>query len=416
MKKWLSFVLISILIFAGCQSPTSENDLPNPSNVEYEVFEASYTPAHTTEEVRQLINEQPLSQDSIAAIRQFAIKSSPLLLSGQENDNYSPISLYIALAMAATGSEGETAEQVYQALGRPVDKDGLAEELAKVIERMNIETDSGRIRSVNSIWNQESFPFKDDYIQRLTEQFQASLFEVDFTDAGTGPLMSQWASDMTEGLIKPVFDDTSDYISVLFNALYFKESWRTPFHDEQTTADTFRGVSGDSQKDFLHAYNEARYINRDGVEGVILPFEVSNMIFLKKSGANPIDILKDYDLEDLIDSAGFALVDLTLPKFSYDNEYDLIDMLKAIGVVDLFDENLADLSGVSEVDLYVSSAKQQSFIGLDENGVEAAAVTSIVLETASAPVEQVELRLDEPFLFIIQSPEGLPLFIGTLTD
>lgn len=438
MKKLLSLLLIGLLVLAGCttQSPdpqepdtppetvpgeTNEPDSSQPGEPTeqadgYKVYPANLTKAHSLEEAIQLMSNEPLPADIVQAIRDFGLSTGPQLLDGTKNDNYSPLSLYIALAMVATGAEGQSAEELYAALNRPLDREALADEISDIMARLNIETSHGRIQLANSIWNQFDFPFKSDYIDRLNDRFQASLFEVDFTDPATGQKMTDWVSDATEGLIEPTFDDTEDYISVLFNALYFKESWHKPFQSELTKPGPFKGVDGETEKDFLHSNSMLQYIKHDGVEGVVLPFEVSRMILLKKSGSNPMDILKDYTLDELLSKAQSAQVDLKLPKFSFDNEYQLPALLNQLGIKQVMDPDQADLSGMTDQDLYVSSVIQQSFIGLDETGVEAAAVTSVIMETTGIPSLEAELVFDEPFLFIIESPDGLPLFIGTLTN
>lgn len=432
MKKILLLLLVFSLIVTACTTepiaseepdpvesdeptPPPEEEPEEPSTGQANSYPALLSQPLTMDEAFEYVNDQPLSDELIQAIREFSFNTSQSLLSGEDNDNYSPLSLYIALSMAASGAENDTAAELYQALGREVDPAALAEEIASIMERLNIETAEGRIRLANSVWNQFDFPFKTDYIDRLTDQFQAALFEVDFNDPSTGDRMSEWASEATEGLIKPSFDNTEDFISVLFNALYFKESWLTPFEASQTQTDLFRGLEGEVDKDFLHSLKRNTYIKHDGVEGVILPFEVNQMVILKKSGANPIDILADYDMSELLGSTQSALIDLRLPKFTYENDYKLNDLLKELGIEQAFDPDQADFSGMSDQDLFISAVKQNSYIALDETGVEAAAVTSIVAETTSIPTETVELSFDEPFLYIIQSPEGLPLFIGTLT-
>ncbi|HHT19830.1 MAG TPA: hypothetical protein GXZ74_00105 [Tissierellia bacterium] len=442
MKKLIISLLIMIVLLSSC-TPTGTEPEPKPSEetpAEPEPTPPEETPAEpepnptdeasgdkhfvvhsapdkspsTLEEVQALRIDKPLSDETIQAIKNFMQASTPLLLSGEKNDNYSPLSLYLALAMASTGAEAESQAEIIQAL-QLENPDDLADQMGLIMERLNVETSEGRIRLANSIWNQYNFPFEKDYIQTLNDKFQASLFEVDFKSPEAGEQMSQWVSEKTEGLIQPEFDDTSDFISVLFNALYFKESWLAPFQAELTKPDTFRGIEGESEKDFLHSSDKGMYISHEGVEGMILPFEYSRMILLKKSGSNPMDILKDYSLDDLTASASLAMINLKLPKFEYSNEYNLKEMLEGLGMSKVFDPDEADFSGISPEPLFISDILQDSFISLDEDGVEAAAVTTIGFGTTSIIDKQVELAFDEPFLFVIESPEGLPLFVGTVT-
>lgn len=409
MKKLLSLLLC--LILTGCTAALS-----GPATTGQ--YEALLSDPLSVDQYYTELSENPLSQDVIDAIEHFSLESSKMLLTGEDNDNYSPLSLYVALAMATTGAGGDTAEQLYAALGLPNDPDALADAMAHINAQLNIETETGRITLANSIWNQQDIPFREDYITRMTERFQASLFEVDFLDEGTGQMMSDWIARRTNDLIQAEFGDTSDFASVLINTLYFKESWRNEFNPDQTMPDIFHGVTGDVEKDFLRSKDNQIYIHEAGIEGVILPFELSSIVLLKKPGSSPADILKEANLMAIIDSAETAMVDLSLPKFSFDNNYDLKEMVQRLGATLAFDPNQADFSAMSEVDLFISQVKQNSHIGLDETGVEAAAMTAVIMAPTSAPMpnDEVELRFDEPFLFIIRSPEGLPLFIGTVTN
>ena len=403
MRTFLCLLLCVSLI--GCSA--------SPSGASYESVSTDPLAAET---LRQYGIENPLDTRVWEAIRQFAYASADGLLSGEANDNYSPISLYTALAMAATGASSGTADELYGVLGLPKDPDALADIFAKINRLLNVQSDTGRTRLSNSIWNQLDYPFHEAYIHRLQQKFGASLFEVDFTEPETANRMSDWVAKETEGLIRPKFEQTSDYRSVLFNTLYFKESWLIPFSPDRTVRDTFQGSQGDVEKDFLQSDQIQTYIHQGDIEGVILPLEFSRMIILKKSGANPRDILQE-NLTELIHSGSDAIVTLKLPKFSFDNEYDLIPLLQQMGVSTAFSPR-ADFSAMTPKDLDITEVRQNSHIGIDETGVEAAAMTMVAFAESAMidPPLEVELTFDEPFLYMIESFDGLPLFIGTVTQ
>ena len=105
-----------------------------------------------------------------------------------------------------------------------------------------------------------------------------------------------------------------------------------------------------------------------------------------------------------------------MPKFSFDRSYGLIAALQRMGMSAAFDDR-ADFSNLSDVDAYVSSVLQESHIGLDENGVEAAAYTKVdIMEMSALPdptlVGELEFNLDRPFLYEVRSPQGAVLFVG----
>jgi serpin B len=109
---------------------------------------------------------------------------------------------------------------------------------------------------------------------------------------------------------------------------------------------------------------------------------------------------------------------LSLPKFDVDAELDLKGMLRNMGIHDVFDPEIADLSGlVSNVQAYVTSASHAARVKIDEEGCEAAAYTVITVD-ALGWMEQkpLEFKVDRPFAFAITGSDGLPLFTGIVNE
>ncbi len=109
---------------------------------------------------------------------------------------------------------------------------------------------------------------------------------------------------------------------------------------------------------------------------------------------------------------------LSLPKFTFESEFNLSDTLKSMGMVDAFDADNADFSGMTAGnDLFISDVIHKAFVAVDEEGTEAAAATAAVMETTSAIMYDVTLMLDRPFIFIIRDkPSGQILFIGRVLN
>ncbi len=114
---------------------------------------------------------------------------------------------------------------------------------------------------------------------------------------------------------------------------------------------------------------------------------------------------------------------VSVPKFEMKTHYDLKPALQSLGMTDAFDKTSADLLGVLGVQpgeeytgnrLYVSKAVHDGYVKVNEEGTEAAAVTSVAMELASAPPH---FLADHPFMFIIQDDEsGAVLFMGRVSD
>ena len=81
--------------------------------------------------------------------------------------------------------------------------------------------------------------------------------------------------------------------------------------------------------------------------------------------------------------------------------------------------DLAEFPDISDRSLQVSKVIQETHIGLDEQGVEGAAYTVVMMMETAAPLvpeEPVEMRLDRPFIYGIRSGTGGWLFLGVVRD
>jgi serpin B len=102
--------------------------------------------------------------------------------------------------------------------------------------------------------------------------------------------------------------------------------------------------------------------------------------------------------------------EIILPKFKFEYEKYLNDQLKSLGMLDAFEPYLADLSGISDADIYVDFVKQNTFVDVNEEGTEAAAVTTIGIKEVSMPPSYI---MDKPFIFAIRERmTNTLLFIG----
>jgi serpin B len=204
---------------------------------------------------------------------------------------------------------------------------------------------------------------------------------------------------------------------VLVNAVYFYGNWSVPFEPKATTAGTFHGVSGDVPAQMMRQTANFAYGQGSGWRAVNLPYY---------GGASFTAILPDNlaAFESSFNAATLATIDsafnttqvvLTLPKFKIEaSAFSVKNALKTLGMTTFFDENKADLSGISTKEyLYGSDVVHKAFISVDEKGTEAAAATGVIIETKSAPLQPIVLTFDKPFIFLIRdSATGAILFLG----
>jgi serpin B len=106
-----------------------------------------------------------------------------------------------------------------------------------------------------------------------------------------------------------------------------------------------------------------------------------------------------------------------MPKFSVSSEIDLIEGLKQLGVTDCFDPSSADFSPLmDETDLFIGKMQHGAHVEIDEKGVVGAAVTMTLYFGTAAPLETIEFTLDRPFIFVVESDDGMPLFVGIINQ
>ncbi|NLF78047.1 MAG: serpin family protein, partial [Chloroflexi bacterium] len=245
--------------------------------------------------------------------------------------------------------------------------------------------------------------------------------------------INAWIEDETEDKIQDMLGPgsvTTDTRMVLVNAIYFNGSWLNSFEESATQDDTFTLLDGSTVTVPMMAQQESlAYLQGDGFQAVELPYfggDVAMLIVLPGEGQfEAVQSALDQQQFDAIrQSLAFQTVQLAMPRFEFETSLDLSASLEALGMVDVFDPDLADLTGMfdpASVDqnLFVSAALHKAYIGVDEAGTEAAAATAIIVGVMSAPVEvePIVLRLDRPFIYTIYDRQtGSILFLGQVMN
>ena len=150
-------------------------------------------------------------------------------------------------------------------------------------------------------------------------------------------------------------------------------------------------------------------------------YGASMMFILPDEGTSVYDLLADEQVADFIERCSEyeqkknLIVNLSVPKFDVSSKQDIIDDLKELGITDAFDRQKADFSPVSDdpAEIWLDKVEHGVRVMADEEGVKAAAYTAELLCGAGMPPEEkMDFVLDRPFMFVIRSAEGIPLFVG----
>ncbi len=380
------------------------------------------------------VRGERIGEDALAALAQFSSESAAAALAGREGENtvYSPVSLWSALALAARCAEGNSRAQVLELLGAS-GLDELRERTSQVWRSLYGGRDGAALLLANSIWLDGNKNGKGAYVQEtlddLAGNFYAGAYEASMGTEEADRAVTEWISEQTKGLIggdgEPVVQTTADTLALLVSTLYYKAGWRDAFQEALTQEDVFTGADGqESRVDFMHRNQQSGFLRRDGYQAAALSTRMGEMVFLlPDEGVTPESLLQDPDLLARLDFGGkdahFGEVRWSVPKFDVDSDLDLIAALRALGVTDLLDPDRADLSALTGLSAYISDAKQLGRVKVDEEGVEAAAATILMVRECAAMVAEdpdvCVMDLDRPFLFVIRD-QGVPLFIGIVNQ
>lgn len=331
-----------------------------------------------------------------------------------ENITVSPYSAGVALSMLASGAEGSTLEELDQALNH-----------CRFINDDLGSNDSVTICSANALWINKLYPPKRTYVDALKKDFDALSQALDFSSPSALDAINSWCSENTNGRIPKALDELdADMVAVLSNALYFKGLWHYPFNPDLTRKDAFKGSKKTSYVDFMELKQKLQYADIQGNQIVRLPYASGRyaMTILLPGASVDADSFIKYISEENYDELLSSMIEqdvvLRLPKFKVENSLRLNSVLRDMGVNKVFTRS-AELGRMTDADVMVSDVNQKTFVEINEQGAEAAAVTTIAVKlTAVRPMEQTfHMTVDRPFYYMISDIDnGRILFIGRIMN
>lgn len=389
MKKML--ILGAMLcVFAAC----SQKEVKEPKNLQFSAAE------------KQMVND--CNAFSFNLLTQVAANEP------QENIVLSPLSASMLLGMIMNGADDETLAQIQTVTGFGPDAsiddiNAYYKQLIDVLPDLDAYTNIG---IANGIWVKEMFPVYETFMQACQQQFYAQAKNVPtFVDEQVLKDINSYAAQHTNNRIKEIINInmvSEETVMVLLNALYFKALWAHKFDKSLTTQHAFTSLNGTQiNVDMLRQDEEQKYGETQDCQLVELPYKGDRYvadIILPAKGIDIREWIKTLNAErwlQLVNSIYTAEVGLWLPKFSLSYDRVLTNDLAALGMPTAF-SSAADFSRLSEMPAYISLIKQKTFIQVDEEGTEAAAVTIGEIASSAGPSSVKEFIADRPFLFVIR--------------
>jgi serpin B len=377
---------------------------------------------------------QPSNYTNIAATsNKFAIDFYRQISDTPENIFFSPVSMYLAFSILYEGAGENTAQQIQDVFGFEPDKDARHNSVSHFISSINQDDPHIELNTANALWIADWFEPYDSYTSVARETYLSTAEKVDFLDADDGvKKINQWASDNTNGKIdKVITPDNVDSLTsmVINNAIYFKGTWKTQFPEDDTAESTFWKNSEDSvDVDFMTVLGRFDFGLLDNARMLKMPYDGDrlSMLVILPDDTDGLKQLEDSISHEQIRQWTQNLYNqrevlVSIPKFQIAEKYILNEPLMNLGMPDVFSPDNANLGGIADIssgnNLYVTAAIQDTFIDVNEEGTEAAAVTTIISARESLPPPPPRFNADHPFLFIIQDDEsGTILFMGKISD
>ncbi|MBA7691412.1 hypothetical protein ES703_99955 [subsurface metagenome] len=289
-----------------------------------------------------------------------------------------------------------------------------------------------RFDIANSIWYRDIWTFSSDFLQRCRDYFEAVVQGLDFSDPGAADVINAWVKENTQGKIEEIVDKPINPLTAMFliNALYFKGTWTYEFDPEDTEEDEFTRLDGSKVPCRMMSQEaDLLYLATDQFQAVDLPYGnglFSMTILLPRSDVHINDLitgLTPESWESWISELDTHAVQLELPKIKLAYGLKMNDVLKALGIGVAFDGGQANFSRMlvegAEYpgNLFIDKVKHKTFVQMDEEGTEAAAVTMVEMAFTSIGPSSLIMRVDRPFVFVIRErTSGALLFMGKIVE
>lgn len=390
---------------------------------------SSGLPATLTQLPRPLTVAESSVRDAANAFS-FALWGKINAAQPDTNVFISPLSASFALGMTMNGAANVTYDQMHSALqfgSMPLsDVNAGYKSLIALLQSLD---PSVKMQIANSIWYRNGFPVLPSFVDTTKADFGAAVTGLNFDDvSGSLAKINGWVSTATNGKIPSVLDDIDPAAMMfLINAIYFKGSWRSRFDPAMTTSATFTSGAGRAQPmQLMHQVSDLEYAETPTYQAVDLSYGDSAFtmtVLLPKAGTSIQSLaasLTPATWPTIV--SGFrsvVQVDLSLPKLLLKYDRLMNPDLAALGMVEPFDKNGADFTNMvttGGTQLYIKFVKQDTFLDINEEGTEAAAVTTVGIYAVDAQVTPV-MRVDHPYIIVIRERlTGTVLFMGKVVS
>lgn len=445
MKKIIS----AILILALCLSLSSCDMLKNtpigqliPSIGSINYKENTVKSAADKITVGFTDHRQPEFMNFLDKLDRFTAKLTYEIYSdaeGDENLVISPVSVYMALALAVECSGGETRDEILNAVGVSYDEVLRFTKYIYAYTNREYYSDgnqlSAMVQLANSIWADDEVQLKDSGVSNLANDYNCDIYRVDFGSADANKSINAYIKDMTHGLIDGNVDLSPQTIITIINTFYLKDIWNEYGKNLTFTSDPYSFINADGSttdtKLLRGYYNAGRVYEGDGYTSFYTTTEHNFKInfILPDEGYTIADVLTAENLYTINNITDYGYVDdenrlvhytrVLFPEFKASFDDDIADTLKGeFDINRLFDSENCDFSNIVGDTAWCDGIIHQCCLEVNKTGIEGAAVTYIPVNGSAAPPDYEEVYhdmvIDRAFGFVITDFYGNVVFCGVI--
>lgn len=362
-------------------------------------------------------------------LNEFWQRSIAQFLSGEGNRAYSPANVYMAMAMLAETTGGNSRKQILDLLGAD-SIEALRTQAGHVWNAQYCDDGQSTSLLANSLWLDDSYTFKDSAVQNLVNHYYTSIFNGNLPSKEMSQQLQAWLNSQTGGLLQEQVknQEFSEYaVFALASTIYFTAGWNEEFNPTQTADATFHCKDGNLTTAFMNkTIISGTYYWGSNFGAVRLELTKGYMwLILPDEGVTVEEVLagNEYTTMTLAPytwtNKKTIKINLSLPKFDISTDTSLIDGMKAMGLTDIFIPGTANFSPMTEdsklLAPHIGKIDHAVRVAIDEEGVVAAAFTVIEMKDNDAPMlpeDEIDFVLDRPFLFLVT--DDVPLFAGVV--
>lgn len=375
--------------------------------------------------------DQQARADVIAdSLEDYFCQSIPEFLSEDDNAVCSPLNIYMALAMLAEITDGDSHQEILDLL-KADSIEALRKQAHDVWSAHYCDDGTSACVLANSLWLDQALEFDQEAVSRLASDYYASVFQGDLGSEEANQLLQDWLNEQTKGLLEEQAANLEldpQTVLALASTIYYRAKWSDEFWPENNTEDIFHAPSGDRTVTYMNReLSYGPYYWGDDFGAVFLRLEDGSKMWLilPDEGLTPTEVLASGHALDLVlggwqevENQKSLRVNLSLPKFDVGSDFQLNEALKNLGITSAFAAERADFSPIlPNHEAWLDTVSHAARVKVDEEGVEAAAYTVMAVCGAGLPPEEeMDFILDRPFLFVITSQDDLPLFAGIVNE